>query len=91
MEALEIGLISEHEDDVAEADAAVPQHGGQWHVADRTDERQHRDDSFDDRAPDGGGDDRMFRQTDLAVESVAAEHGIRRGWSSANRRPLASR
>src|SRR5664279_3916600 len=37
--------------DTAEADAAVPQHRGEWDVADRADERCDRDERPDDRAP----------------------------------------
>ena len=41
-----------NDDHAAEADAAVPQHRGERHVADRADEREHGDERSDERTPD---------------------------------------
>ena len=56
-------------DDPAEADAAVPQHRRQGHVADRADEAEHRNHRADERAPHLG------RQRVAGEEQVLPERG----------------
>ena len=56
-------------DHAAEADAAVPQHGGERDVADGAHEGQHRDDRADERAPDRR-DDRVVDEEEATPRSV---------------------
>src|SRR6266576_3956627 len=56
-------------DDAAEADAPVPQHRRQRHVADRADEAEHRDHRADERPPQLGGQ-RLAGEEQVLPEAV---------------------
>src|SRR5215472_12677494 len=61
-------------DDTAEADAPVPQHARQGHVADRADEADHRDHRSDEGPPQLGGD-RVAGEEQVLPEGVGHPGG----------------